>query len=611
MGSIADSIPPEILKEVFGYIEAWLDQQATEKYFLEPHHSITMPLSAPRTAPSYVPTCGATFANFRLVSRKWKSIADTIFFREVAINLGFGHSEFFTSFGPEYNEQPLHKPGSEIMRFVMNAEYTSLIRLLHVRLHLYENDISASKNFHGCDETDMKYLNGVLRQFRQLLLDLNSCSVIRLYLPVLPKFLDSIFVAPIITKMIIDAIREALKQSPKMQFEFYIHSAFLDLPRDDGPRPMESRTPESQEHYLTPTVPDDLLSVSERLELELQAPVTNRLFTSFSSMKKLSLHKTVGYGPIDAEAIENGLLSMPCLEDLTITCISISVFPSRLRSFKLKDDFLHPDTKFWNNLCCLEHLEVLQLTFDFDEWDEDENWRNYEPDVDWSQITDVRFSELHTFRVHTSNIYSPNVTTFCIHVLHKCSLLENLKLAGVRFRERDLLGIVTRSLKTVTLTYHRFSLHTAYFLDYECGTIHWSVVKAIFQKNPRITKFELGVDANHLCPFTFQEIDEISMSSTRLACIQIYRGEDSITAESGPGGLLDDGTDFGWLYIKNPTPDDIQDAIVEKIITTSVHPVEPGFESSIHEFIVDLDKLRMLKEKVAGGDLSDFDVTIL
>src|SRR5271170_5565262 len=105
MGSIADSIPPEILKEVFGYIEAWLDQQVTEK-FPEPHHSIAMPLSVPRTAPFYVPTCGAAFANFRLVSRKWKIIADTIFFREVAINLGFGHSEFFAKFGPECNQQP-------------------------------------------------------------------------------------------------------------------------------------------------------------------------------------------------------------------------------------------------------------------------------------------------------------------------------------------------------------------------------------------------------------------------------------------------------------------------------------------------------------------------
>ena len=516
----------------------------------------------------------------------------------MTINLGFGHSEFFASLGPEYKEQPLHKPGSEIMKFLMNAEYTSLIRLLHVRLYLYKNDISDSNNFHVCDETEMKYLNGVLRQFRQLLLDLNSCSVIRLYLPVLPTINDSNFVEPIITKMIMDAIREALKLSPKMQFEFYIHNAFLDLLRDDGPRPMESRTPESQEHYLTSTVPDDLLSASERLELELQAPVTNRLFTSFSSMKKLSLHKTVGYGPIDVEAIENGLLSMPCLEDLTVTCISISVFPSRLRSCKLKDDFLHPDTKFWNNLCCLEHLEVLQLIFDFDEWDEDENWQNIETDFDWSQITDVRFSELHTFGVHTHH-YSPNITTFCIHVLHKCSLLENLKLAGVRFRECDLLGIVTRSLKTVTLTYHRVyvSFHMAYVLDYGCGTIRWSVVKTIFQKNPRITKFELGVDAN-LCPFTFQEIDEISMSSKRLACIQIY--QDLVKASLGPG-----------LYIKFPMPDNFQDAIMEKIITTSVHPVAARFEASIHESIVDLDKFRMLKEKVAAGDLSDFNVSIL
>jgi hypothetical protein len=158
-------------------------------------------------------------------------------------------------------------------------------RLLHVRF-LYKSGISDRQNLHVCDETDMKYLNGLLLQFRQLLLllDLNSCSVIRLYLPVLPKFIDSSFVEPIITKLIIDAI-EALKLSLKMQFEFYIHTAFHNLLSDDGPRSIESHTPESQEHYLTSTVPDDLLSISERLELELQAPVTNRLFTSFSSIK--------------------------------------------------------------------------------------------------------------------------------------------------------------------------------------------------------------------------------------------------------------------------------------------------------------------------------------
>jgi hypothetical protein len=290
---------------------------------------------------------------------------------------------------------------------------------------------------------------------------------------------------------------------------------------------------------------------------------------------------------------------MPCLEDLTITCISISVFPSSLRSFKLKDDFLHPDTKFWNNLCCLEHLEVLQLIFDFDEWDEDENWQNCEPAADWSQITDVRFSELHTFGVQT-HFYSPNINTFCIRVLHKCSLLENLKFVGVKFRERDLLGIVTRSLKTVTLTYHDkdVALHPAYALEYPCGIISLSVFKTIFQKNPRIAKFELGVDAN-LCPITFEEIDEISISSKRLPRIQIYQGE-LVEASWGPG-----------LYIKSPMPDNFQDAIMEKIITTSVLPAVPEFRAPIQEFLVDLDKFRMLKEKVAAGDISDFDVNIL
>jgi hypothetical protein len=74
----------------------------------------------------------------------------------------------------------------------------------------------------------------------------------------------------------------------------------------------------------------------------------------------------------------------------------------------------------------------------------------------------------------------------------------------------------------------------------------------------------------------------------------------SVKARLGPG-----------LYIKNPTPADFQDAIMEKIITTSVLPAVPEFEAPIQESLVDLDKLRMLKEKVAAGDLSDFDVSIL
>src|SRR5271170_1136342 len=114
MSSIADNIPPEILRDIFGHTETWFRQWHSEPNPLRQHNHIEQ--SGVLTRVPVILTTSSPFTNFRLVSRKWKRVADTLFFREVAINLGFspdvGHM-----LGED--RQSTDAPGSRIKKLVL------------------------------------------------------------------------------------------------------------------------------------------------------------------------------------------------------------------------------------------------------------------------------------------------------------------------------------------------------------------------------------------------------------------------------------------------------------------------------------------------------------
>jgi hypothetical protein len=389
-------------------------------------------------------------------------------------------------------------------------------------------------------------------------------------------------------------------------------SAFLTIRggfpglHDDVGGPIYFQEPERQEQYLTSQVPHEVFSLAKSLGMEIHLPISTRLFNSFRSMKTLVLHKVIqAYTPEDIQTIENGVMSMPCLENLDLWHVNKSVFPSRLRTLRMIN-LQHQDLKFWRNLSHLENLEVLQLCFFglncmnfWDPWPDDDQL------IDWSQIPSPNLSKLRILEV-TTRLVAPNATAFCELVLAKSSFLNHVKVVGLAIKDNHLTNIRTHSLESLVLTYHDKEVTLVAGMApahvTKCGSISWSAIKAVLQKNPRIRVLQLGLDAQFLTAFTFENIDEISMSSQELARILIHQGDMELERwELLSENSADVATSCGWLYIKNSGPDNSPDVIMKKIFRMPRMARDPF--NNTQEFILDLAKFRRLRRRLVAGSL--------
>ena len=594
MSSIADNLPPEILSEIFGHAEAWFRQWDAKT--TPERHDYIEPSCVPPTVPNFI-TSTAPFTNFRLVSRQWKTVADTFFFREVAVNLGFGPDD---GDSPEndadyqlgndaYHHQSIHRPGSQIMKLVLDNEYTSLIRHLHIRLSLDKEKHDSADRSPDWDESDLDFVIPLLHQFQNFLFPAKSCAILHLYLQLYP-IAGICLGQSAFSKATVEVIQDALILCPNMRLQLSI-----SLPHD--PWAVAGYFLGSQAEYLMEYLPDSVLSATNHLELELHDHlhdlIPSRLFESFRSMTKICLQKVVQ--PLEApglEAIENGLLSMPCLEHVDLSAIPISAFPKHLRSLKLYDVYSKPQMTFWRNITDLVKLEVLQLSF-FETTD----WAPSAPEVpvDWSQIATIRLPELRTLEVST-RILSSDLNTFCERVLHDSPSLRNLKLVGIVVSDKLVTGLRQQSLETFILTYHDHGFHRdaspgARSATTACGTIYWSGPRAMLKRSPRIRLFQIGID-HRLVPLSFYLIDDISLSCPELACIQIfYRIMDRKQREELERNVID----CRWLYFRGREPDERRDAIMKEVIyrMPKITWNEP------QEIIIDLERFRMLQNQVA------------
>jgi hypothetical protein len=125
----------------------------------------------------------------------------------------------------------------------------------------------------------------------------------------------------------------------------------------------------------------------------------------------------------------------------------------------------------------------------------------------------------------------------------------------------------------------------------------------VLNKNPRIRVLQLGLDAQFLTAFTFEDIDEISMSSQELARILIHQG----ALELEQWRLLyenpaDVAANCDWLYIKSSGPDNSPEVIMNKIFRMARMARDPFYHTP-KEFILDLEKFRRLRRRLVAGSL--------
>ena len=128
MRSIVETLPPEVLGQIFNCIETSTREEYESRYLPEPLQS-----SSVDSCPRYrIVSC--SLAKYRLVSRQWKVVADTFFFREIAIDLEF---ETDDQLGNIEEFHPFNKPAAQVLRVLLRGGYTALICHLHVRFGFY------------------------------------------------------------------------------------------------------------------------------------------------------------------------------------------------------------------------------------------------------------------------------------------------------------------------------------------------------------------------------------------------------------------------------------------------------------------------------------------
>jgi hypothetical protein len=229
-------------------------------------------------------------------------------------------------------------------------------------------------------------------------------------------------------------------------------------------------------------------------------------------------------------------------------------------------------------------------------------WPDHDEPIDWSQIPSPNLSKLRILEVAT-RVVAPNATAFCELVLAKSSVLNHVKVVGLAIKDNHLTNIRTQSLESLVLTYHDRDVSlvpgAVWAHVSKCGPISWSAIKAVLNKNPRIRVLQLGLDPQFLTAFTFEDIDEISMSSQELERILIHQGDMEIEQRE----LLSENSaavvaSCGWLYIKSSGPDNSPDVIMKKILR-----MPRGRYYETQEFILDLEKFRRLRRRLLAGSL--------
>jgi hypothetical protein len=217
--------------------------------------------------------------------------------------------------------------------------------------------------------------------------------------------------------------------------------------------------------------------------------------------------------------------------------MSICSFPTRLRTLKYSRQLPLP-LRFWTNLCRLDKLEELDLSFSASP--------SHDHAIDFSLVGNVLFPELRTFKVASDKL-SQNVAVFSDRVLRNCPSIENLGLSGRVISPGIIINMPLRMLRSLNLKYrHRQSVLVTWrpnqaneVTQVERGSVGWNSIKWLLDENPTMRRLDLNVDSS-VEPPTSKELKEIGISNRELHHIRIeYEGTDVSYAASTRATFVD------------------------------------------------------------------------
>ena len=579
---MADSIPLEVLTEIFQNIqnsyrhdakEVEETYQRCERLFFgalddEPHHRYRVDRPKFFSVP-FMPSLRAEsrkFGQFRLVSQRWKAIADTFFFRDIVIVTG-----------NTIDDGPVRGYLNRRHRFldsVLRGGYANLIRNIHLNLNLGEHELK----LFGPDKFEVTRLSACMDLICGLLLQ-HSVRYLRLSF-VFPPDEKPQGLRDIITNKIMDASRNL-----PAQCEVEISINFMKVGKPKW---------KAQDWLTAKAPPRLLLSNLSALEITISQPIFRTFFDSLPCTRKLHLAVHLAGHLYDSDSLcelDIGINTMPALQDFYLEGAPLLSVPNTLHRFSYvppcgKDH--GPD--FLVQLCRVHGLQDLRLSLPVvDSHSESEPYLSL---TDWSSIIEVHLQHLRILHLFPNTV-SKFLTTVCSTILHVCCSLEEIKLFGVGLTNETILSTATRSLRKISLGNRGIFVHGSQPpAGMEPEEIQWSNLCTLFERNPRLSKLDLSFDLT-LPPLTYEDIESISKSCPRLEIMELYVME--MNDDDADMIFEDERSAYRlkWLYSgSSATNDKVVRRVIESLYIDC---------SDDHAFNVDLKKFRRLTGRDPAG----------
>jgi hypothetical protein len=557
MASIADSLAIEVLSQVLQHVQnAYRNQIYFERDKVDPIRIFAKP------AIRYSET--REFRFFRLVSRKWKAIADTILFRDVRVVIGNrGYDKTFI------HNYGYYSRGHRFLDGVFREGYMGLVRNVYVGVGSSDDELEMFDHDPG--------LRAILTSYTDLVCDLlgqPACRCIHLLFEIPSSSSESI------RQDVAYTILDALWKPPE-QCTVTLSTFFRD-----------------NEEWFTATVPQLVSDNLTALEITSPRPVSPMFLASLRRTKSLHLAPNI-YRPHtgnEYEELAAGLNMMPALEELCLVNLPTFSIPKTLRRFSFTAPRRHvPNAEFLARLYQLDGLQDLRLSFDASSYAQVDELKIPLSLTNWPNSAGPRLPQLRILQV-TSSHGSTLLNIFCSQILPECHSLEEVKLFGVGFRNEDILGVATRPLRKISLC-GSFDIFGG--VPNRVEDLQWSSLCTLFERNPQTSHVRLGFELG-LHPLTYENIESISKSCPRLECIFLEISDmsdhDHATVEyNGSASYRLD-----WLYCGSLPANDV---IMEKVIwgdcssSRSGDSYDDGQTELSADFFVDLSEFRILKDR--------------
>ena len=598
MASIGDSLPADIITHVFQRVHNRhvLSRLANERQTMFKSDSI------PFFSKPFMPSLQderREFARLRLVSQRWKAIADTFLFKDLVLPIGRFNGLFM-------NRE--HRFFVSVLR----GGYAELVHNVHLELGLnddvftlwannenkqysdddddYSNDDDSSEHDHSSPDgntdiepdLDLKFNSAGLLAYTDQVCDFlvqHPCRCLRLSIDIRYSTSDK---PEANSGIIVNKVLDALEKLPKKcKVECSIDSNESSVPKG------------FYEEWFRTGVPKPVSSNLSSLAITSfpGLPVSRKLFASLHHTKKLQLASFAELSWKETELPELEILGidlMPTIEELSLEFVPISSFPKTLRRLSIRagSDYF-PDSDFFVNLCHLVALEDLRLSM----WPVTPeapqsrlaltNWRQSNP----APLPNLRILQIRTYK------NSEFLEIFCSTILHVCSSLEEIEINGVSIGNETILSSSTRSLRRISL-----NTFPMYFIDppeIETGIdqsaveLRWNTLCTLFARNPQISELHLAFNIG-LPPLTYEKIDSISKICPRLEYMDLHV---SLTGEDHAAVLKDGNAAWklNWLYSGSTTE------YRNTVVKDALKYVYDG-KTRDQRFVVDLRKFRMMKD---------------